>query len=234
MDIGDIIMKVCMSKRHTVVLQAQGAPATAVAVKGFIEANAPRSRSCHLVVSGAPLEEVGRRGGPSTVIWLSSYRARDPNLFKQEDSAETMVVSNHTKPAPLAGSISTSIEQGHIVRLQGAGPHCLKKMMEALAISGRHFSEDRQPRPGSRRRPGLLVCWPRFMSTRSPSAGHERAPKGVVEIYVALEESICGDAVVAEDADEGDRWQQQQQRQIVDASPDIPRLRMVGLLNGAV
>ncbi|KAF4711547.1 Lysophosphatidylcholine acyltransferase 2, partial [Perkinsus olseni] len=196
-DIGDLIMKVSMSNRHTVVLQAQGVAAAAVAVKGFIEANAPRSRTCHLVISGAPPDEVGRRGGPSTVLWLSSYRAKDPNLFVH-DSVETMVVSNHTKPAPLAGSISTSIEQGNVVRLQGAGPHCLKKMTEALAISGRHFSEGRQPRPDARRGPGLLVCWPRFVAARAPSAGHDRGPKGVVEIYVALEEHASSDSAEQE------------------------------------
>ncbi|KAF4719678.1 Lysophosphatidylcholine acyltransferase 2 [Perkinsus olseni] len=224
MDIGDLIMKVSMSNRHTVVLQAQGVAAAAVAVKGFIEANAPRSRTCHLVVSGAPPDEVGRRGGPSTVLWLSSYRSKDPNLFAH-DSVETMVVSNHTKPAPLAGSISTSIEQGNVVRLQGAGPHCLKKMTEALAISGRHFSEGRQPRPDARRGPGLLVCWPRFVAARAPSAGHDRGPKGVVEIYVALEEHASSDSA-----------EQERRRDLTnrdDEVPEAPSRSRILELNGS-
>ncbi|KAF4689111.1 Lysophosphatidylcholine acyltransferase 2 [Perkinsus olseni] len=225
MDIGDLIMKVSMSNRHTVVLQAQGVAAAAVAVKGFIEANAPRSRTCHLVVSGAPPDEVGRRGGPSTVLWLSSYRSKDPNLFAH-DSVETMVVSNHTKPAPLAGSISTSIEQGNVVRLQGAGPHCLKKMTEALAISGRHFSEGRQPRPDARRGPGLLVCWPRFVAARAPSAGHDRGPKGVVEIHVALEEHASSDS--AEQERRRDLINREDQEPEAPSRSRIPELNVLG------
>ncbi|KAF4673927.1 Lysophosphatidylcholine acyltransferase 2 [Perkinsus chesapeaki] len=190
MDIGDLILRVSMKSQHTIVLQAQGSAATAVAVKGFIEANSPRSHTCHLVVSGAPADEVGKKGGPSTVVWLSSYISEDPTLFKERE-VETMVVSNHTRPAPLSGSISSSIEQGHIVRLQGAGPHCLRKMAEALAISGKHFSKDRKARPAAQRRPGLLVCWPKFMAGhQTNSGGRDRPPKGVVEIYVALEEYL--------------------------------------------